>query len=739
MKPDYSTVVFEDLKNGLKDKNLEVDFVIFRDEYDAENFRNQYKQGVISDVIGLDVRGFEYIKDRIVSTYIISDSENYHMEYEYDYINTMPVELLFSIFMYTKNISLLSVFEEAVQLLYSTTHKLSIGHPLLEDRQICFDFSIREGVDIIRRGGQIKQENISEGRPTYYSGIRMIGYNCVFCKENYSAAQLDLDKNAKPLLIERLAALEDIKNIMIEQDEAGNHEKIAAIDSAWNELDAKINGTQGITTYHNLYQFMTDNKCDCKEALQKIREAQEKKAKNEKIQQQKKEEKIRYADKMYTKKGDEVINKYTDLIVAYIQNNLSVGYSVYVYGGSTECELQRKDHIGELEFPVVMVRDGMRYSYEIKDYENINSAGEIVLHNYTQFILPINYWVVIRILAKEAEQKNEIAKCIESLLEKADDLKLPDPVIQGEYYQIKLNIKNSSDDIILKTDYYMHTIEIEKIACAYHVKDYNKEDIIDNQVLQLRLTQQTQFIFGAWLFGGKAIKKFNKIFPKLTKKGTSIAASILQSVIYSKEYTELKECMDNDRPIDRDLFEKVFSDVVKFYPNLFDKFMQGWSYEQIKDDILKYREYFSQRLDFLLDLLGIPKDMYCNKWLHQVEALEFYINKMSNNRKCTLFDAIEEYKKKVEADYAELQRQRQAEMEEREAQGSSGGGFFSDVIKTAGGVALGNKMSGVGRRRDGKKDLLGTSVCQRGKRSGHGYHTYSSCIGCSVRSECTRG
>lgn len=64
--------------------------------------------------------------------------------------------------------------------------------------------------------------------------------------------------------------------------------------------------------------------------------------------------------------------------------------------------------------------------------------------------------------------------------------------------------------------------------------------------------------------------------------------------------------------------------------------------------------------------------------------------------------------------------------------------MLKDIFKIATGVALGNKMSGNVQRRDGKKDLFGTSVCQRcnTKSTSMSYHT---CIGCPAYSRCTQG
>ncbi len=62
--------------------------------------------------------------------------------------------------------------------------------------------------------------------------------------------------------------------------------------------------------------------------------------------------------------------------------------------------------------------------------------------------------------------------------------------------------------------------------------------------------------------------------------------------------------------------------------------------------------------------------------------------------------------------------------------------MLKDIFKIAAGVALGNKMSGNGQRRDGKKDLFGTSVCQRCKYKND--MRRFTCMGCPAESRCTQ-
>ena len=125
---------------------------------------------------------------------------------------------------------------------------------------------------------------------------------------------------------------------------------------------------------------------------------------------------------------------------------------------------------------------------------------------------------------------------------------------------------------------------------------------------------------------------------------------------------------------------------------------------------------------------------------HTQEALIYFIRKMLDPY-CELDHAIGEYtnnkRKELEAqrERERIEREeREAMRAEQEAYGSSSSG--SGILKTAAGVALGNKISNRGRKGNGKRDLMGTTVCQYGKRDKAGFK--QTCAFCPVRDKCSR-
>ena len=97
----------------------------------------------------------------------------------------------------------------------------------------------------------------------------------------------------------------------------------------------------------------------------------------------------------------------------------------------------------------------------------------------------------------------------------------------------------------------------------------------------------------------------------------------------------------------------------------------------------------------------------------------------------SLDDILEEVKVKITTMYLEEQAQSLGNYYEPEyepePQNYGGGSFIGGVLKTAAGVALGNKISG-----SGKQNYFGSANCERAKTG-----RISSCWGCHMGELCT--
>lgn len=122
------------------------------------------------------------------------------------------------------------------------------------------------------------------------------------------------------------------------------------------------------------------------------------------------------------------------------------------------------------------------------------------------------------------------------------------------------------------------------------------------------------------------------------------------------------------------------------------------------------------------------------------EAIELYERNEQNRIEQEKLNGL---KAKNDLARKQLELQREREMREEyyaevhSSSHSSGESFLGNMLSTAGGVALGNKMSGKTQNRSGKKDLYGTAVCQR-CRASHTSMEHHTCAGCPASRGCTK-
>lgn len=331
----------------------------------------------------------------------------------------------------------------------------------------------------------------------YYSEFSMIAYNCASFTEKYSAAQLELDKQVEQDIVERLAALEDIKTLLVEQNSLSNQDKITNAKDAWNDLDSVLHATQGITTYHKLWEVMKDNGyCGIEKALEIIKENQAQLDREAHEQ----EERVRSIEEIFSKNGDKVLNSYTDVVIEDIRENLKDGDGLTIYGGSTYIDWWKQDALGTLQFPNVLIHTDSNYTFANKCYNNVDREGNIVEHSYTQNALPIEYGIRVSIMAQEQSQIDEIEKKLHKAYIEEKIVNIPDPLFEGETCPIKLVINSdvaaTSEEIeeVYDGTIYQTVITFKRFPSVYYPIEYTFIDFKNNQRLQFRLLQQAEFL-----------------------------------------------------------------------------------------------------------------------------------------------------------------------------------------------------------------------------------------------------
>lgn len=656
--------------------------------------------------------------------------------------------------------------EEAIKSHFASPQKLSFT---------CNEDCVKPATILFNADEKINRKSMANG--IFYSTLAMQYIDMVLPKDVENPIKVELDKNTQLKVMKHLCLLDNtLSSIEKEMESApqgtdtyeklGNQhkdieEQISSMYTFENLCAEKIvSADHGFVT---CYVTMVKNKWDITQATEayKQRHEQEKKAKEA--------EKVRINDinKRFTKKGDKILNRYTDAVVEDIKNKLQTEFSVDVYGGSTFIDWLRLDGLGTLKFPNVLVHTDSNYTFANKTYTNIGSDGSPISHGYSTTAFPIEYGIRINIVAREQEQVNEIKKQLQSLYTDEVQVNIPDTAIEGEFCPIKLMI-NPDVSIVNKSlnvgadggTLFQIIIPFKKFPSVYHPYQYNLfKDISDDQQLQLRLLQQAEFLLLCdSKIRNEAIPQLDSEYKNLftLNQKKSLFGSLLGAIgsaFESQEYKQLKECFKNRQPIDRKLFDTALSKITSVYPSLYDKMMQGWSIEQIREDLNKYADLFNKKWNTICNdvsmmacqsmftQLGMSGDK--NQPTEQIrKGLVFYIEKMVSDPYCTLEDAKKAYDEQLrieEEERIERERRNQETLEAwsesfRERRSSSGG-FLSNMLSTAGGVALGNKMSNSGGRKSGKLDLYGTARCPYGKKDDGGW-TIACDLRCPFHRDC---
>lgn len=504
--------------------------------------------------------------------------------------------------------------------------------------------------------------------------------------------------------------------------------------------------------FKECYGYMMNDKLDITQATAKYK----KRIENDEEQRRQEAERIRKLRKHFSKNGDKQLNRYTDKVVQDIKANLSTGFDVLVYGGSTFNEWYNLYNESKITYPNILVSENIKYNLLYTSYQNEDINSTLVSHNYNTSALPVLYWFSVYIFAENEAQIKSIEQQIVNSYSNEKKIKIPDINFKNENTLISLKIDDNIE-IARKQigNIYRTTISFKQYNSVYYVQNVNAEECVDNQRFQLRVLQQAHYAMAKSNQVDTAIQRIDYDYIPLINRKRK-----LFGVFDSADYKKVKNLFNCNMPISKDLFDSAFKLIVCVYPDLYQKFTNGYPYEQIKNDLFEIKKYYNSRCSLLLDALNVPKTLSekmaesaeklgCTVEktsggneisLRTAESLSFLINKMTDPY-CELETLYDEFKRKKIQEMQIARERRLLEQEERAARREeeyyNGGGsnFLGDIFKTATGVAVGNKVSSKGSKSSSKRDLMGTSVCQYGKRDKAGFK--QTCAFCTVR-ECSR-
>lgn len=596
----------------------------------------------------------------------------------------------------------------------------------------------------------INRTNSGQG---LFQSIVYVNCNSIVLEKNVvHPIKIELDKNVQLQVMKHLALLnEGYQKIIKQASNIVEDERVKAIQKQITSMYNFENLCQEKMTVEDsgfkfCYETMIKDQCDIKKAIelykQKHKNEEKQRLEKEKAIEKEKErlkkevekqlEHIRNLNTIYSGKGDESINCYIDPIVENIKRKLKDYSSVQVYGGSTEAEFYTKYYSHSLEFPCVLVSIGHLEFKLTTNYQSINKEGTEHSHNYRTNLYPLCINCGLRMFTEDKKQGEELAFKLQEMYIASEKILVPDIIYDNEYIPISLVTEQG------KINVHQVTMETGKILYRYYcslcqmevpylAKKYDKDVVSNNKIIQALMLKQADYMDECVKKLDSVLKLCNSKYKELlsatsdiitiNKKkslfGTVVSSYVgtiynvvdktIDNVFKAEEFVELKKAFAEKKPIDKTKFDSVFKEITEIYP-LYEKMIQGWSHEKVKEDLERYKELFLKNKDELCERLDLPKTYKSVTGVIPKNDLKILGNMMYTHSDITLSEAIQiqeerhiediEERERIRQERAErerIMREQNAMMEDYcsyEPQSSSG-----SILKTAAGVAIGNSIS----------------------------------------------
>lgn len=243
-------------------------------------------------------------------------------------------------------------------------------------------------------------------------------------------------------------------------------------------------------------------------------------------------------------------------------------------------------------------------------------------------------------------------------------------------------------------------------------------------------------------FYGQVAVKLNEVSKKLGGNYLYLVKEplTLYHKLNSHTLKELKECYINKRPLDREKFNSLFAEILEIYPYLYEKTINGWTFDQVKADILKYYELFDNRFISVYTALEIPQKFKRVSGVpFAFDCLRAYAISMSSDYNITIQDAIATKEENL-LETIKWEREERTSMSyqrsnDYDSSSSSGGhGILSGIYRSASSSSR-NRGNDTPKKSSGKQSLWGTAMCPWGKKNESGF-TIRCNIGCPMWTQC---
>ena len=536
-----------------------------------------------------------------------------------------------------------------------------------------------------------------------------------------------------------------------------------------------------------------------KAEIERLKELKKLKEELERVEKQKRKQEKEA--KLLESNGDSVLNVYTDAVVDYFKEAFK-NENIDFFGGSALMDWYKIKQNSQAKLPVVVIDADVDFSFDSRVFYTFDSGGNQKVYYFNLNAMPIKFSVRPTICAKTDKDASTIEKIIREFFEDEKTIRVPVANLNNEFVNIKLQIDPEAEtewglighfedqNTGERSFFVKRIIKFKKHVTPYFYRKLSKEDLKYNQRLQFRTLQQIQFVVHMQsMIENRALNQLGYAYKNLFDYQLSLGRA-LDSLFSSADYRAVRDSIKYRRPVDRIKFDKVLSPLTIAYPQLYDRMMQGWSIDQIKEDLLRLANQYKERGNELFDLLEIPECILTNcmgdKSGRSDDMIKYYLKEMLDDVFLTIDAAIEKYLKpyrsKEEPSSEERKIQELLKVIEKPkksvgsnkqqnnsesplvltyynpdalhpprryyddsySSSSDNDSIGGSILGTAIGTAIGmhgvrKELKEANKRASGKPNLMGSDGCVIGKKNESGFTMSCNSLQCPLYNNCSRG
>ncbi|MBO4306593.1 MAG: hypothetical protein J5890_05335 [Clostridia bacterium] len=438
--------------------------------------------------------------------------------------------------------------------------------------------------------------------------------------------------------------------------------------------------------------------------------------------------------------GDKETNRYTDAVVSNIKEKLNVDFDYSIFGGSNYADFFQVVKQNEIHYPIIRIDTVANFTFGCTEYliKRPNGRVEKMDHDFVH-TLPYAYGIKLRIFYDEETEPK--AAIIENQIRSSYAIDtgvwVDVPNFKDNKSMVKLRVDPNEPEPeplqnrIMEALRQQNKTKLEKdipfvqFYSVYYYQGWDTETLNKDPKQQFAVLQIAEF---SSLTYSKLLSALDVV--KLDYRPFVMHEKNRITSFFSPSYRQIKNLYDSKRPITRAQFDAAFKNIVSVFPQLYNFFVNGASYDEICNIIKGRAEELFQRYADACNDLNLPErvtgengvSFSCREPADLTSLLEAMVGRH------TLLETV------IKDKLGSLEAQREFEMmeasfiDEREpdyseyagnnASSSGSGGFLREVASTAAGVYIGERLVDRKRAKDAsnkKPDLWGTAACPYGE------------------------